>query len=528
MSYCMYLRKSRADLEAEARGEGETLKRHEKILLELARKMNIFIGEDAIYREIVSAETIASRPVMQQLLSEVEQGKWKGVFVAEVERLARGDTIDQGIVAQAFKYSNTKIITPLKIYDPSNEYDEEYFEFGLFMSRREYKTINRRLQRGRFQSVKEGKYIGSIAPYGYRRRKLEKDKGYTLEPHPDEAPIVKLIFEWYTKGELQKDGTYQRLGVSRIMNRLNEMKVPTRKGGDWTTSTIRDILINPVYIGKIRRDWRPEVKKIIDGEVVIERPRNSEENVSLFDGLHPAIIDVDTFRLAQEYMAKNPSLPVPTRYKVMNPLAGLIECGMCGRKMNRKPYKSGSPDTLLCTGPTCPNVSSPLYIVEEKLLKVLEVWLKNYKLEIKQREERGTNLEISIIKKSIKNIDKELETIEKQLNSLHDLLEQGIYSVDKFLERSRILNEKKDAAKTNKKVLENKLKSVSTREVEEKHFIPKVERVIDLYWKLADPKDRNHLLKEVLEKAIYIKEEGGRWSGKVDKFMLKIFPKTPK
>jgi len=312
------------------------------------------------------------------------------------------------------------------------------------------------------------------------------------------------------------------------MNRLNEMKVPTRKGGDWTTSTIRDILINPVYIGKIRWDWRPEVKKIIDGEVVIERPRNSEENMSLFDGLHPAIIDVDTFRLAQEYMAKNPSLPVPTRYKVMNPLAGLIECGMCGRKMNRKPYKSGSPDTLLCTGPTCPNVSSPLYIVEEKLLKVLEVWLKNYKLEIKQREERGTNLEISIIKKSIKNIDKELETIEKQLNSLHDLLEQGIYSVDKFLERSRILNEKKDAAKTNKKVLENKLKSVSTREVEEKRFIPKVERVIDLYWKLADPKDRNHLLKEVLEKVIYIKEEGGRWSGKVDKFMLKIFPKTPK
>jgi site-specific DNA recombinase len=38
---------------------------------------------------------------MQQLLSEVEQGKWKGVFVVEVERLARGDTIDQGIVAQA-------------------------------------------------------------------------------------------------------------------------------------------------------------------------------------------------------------------------------------------------------------------------------------------------------------------------------------------------------------------------------------------------------------------------------------------
>ncbi len=173
LQYCMYLRKSRADLEAEARGEGETLKRHEKILLELARKMNINITQ--IYREVVSGESIAARPVMQELLSDVEKSLWDGVFVVEVERLARGDTMDQGLVAQTFKYSHTKIITPLKIYDPSNEFDEEYFEFGLFMSRREYKTINRRLQRGRLQSVKEGKFVGSVATYGYKRKKLESD-----------------------------------------------------------------------------------------------------------------------------------------------------------------------------------------------------------------------------------------------------------------------------------------------------------------------------------------------------------------
>ena len=47
-------------------------------------------------------------------------------------------------------------MTPSKTYDPENEFDEEYFEFGLFMSRREYKTINRRLQRGRAASIKEG------------------------------------------------------------------------------------------------------------------------------------------------------------------------------------------------------------------------------------------------------------------------------------------------------------------------------------------------------------------------------------
>jgi DNA invertase Pin-like site-specific DNA recombinase len=70
-----------------------------------------------IYYEMVSGDTIASRAQMQELLADVEDGRYAGVIVMEVERLARGDTIDQGIVAQAFKYSNTKIITPNKTYD---------------------------------------------------------------------------------------------------------------------------------------------------------------------------------------------------------------------------------------------------------------------------------------------------------------------------------------------------------------------------------------------------------------------------
>lgn len=54
---CIYLRKSRADREAEARGEGETLSRHERILLDLAKSRNYNIG--ATYKEIVSGETIS-------------------------------------------------------------------------------------------------------------------------------------------------------------------------------------------------------------------------------------------------------------------------------------------------------------------------------------------------------------------------------------------------------------------------------------------------------------------------------------
>ena len=303
--YSLYLRKSRADLEAEERGEGETLARHEKMLIELARRYGFSIGK--IYREIVSGESIEARPVVQELLRDVESGRWKGVLVVEVERLARGDTMDQGRVAKSFKFSNTKIITPIKIYDPNDEFDEEYFEFGLFMSRREYKTINRRLQRGRVSSVKEGKYVGSVAPFGYDRVKLVKDKGYTLARN-DEAPVVEKMFGLYA---------YNEIAINEVVRQLNLAGFKPRKAKEWTISAVKDILGNPIYIGKIRWDSRKTIKEYKNGKIVNTRPRN--ENYILCDGLHEPIIDMETWNIVQE--KRNKHTPAVIHNKVVqNPL----------------------------------------------------------------------------------------------------------------------------------------------------------------------------------------------------------------
>ncbi len=87
--YFMYLRKSRKDEEAEAHGEGETLARHECILTELYKRMNISSDQVDIFKEIVSGETISARPVIQQVIDLVNNGIYEGGFVYEVERLAR-------------------------------------------------------------------------------------------------------------------------------------------------------------------------------------------------------------------------------------------------------------------------------------------------------------------------------------------------------------------------------------------------------------------------------------------------------
>lgn len=506
--YAIYLRKSRTDAEAEQRGEGETLARHEKALLELANKQNLNITQ--IYREIVSGETIASRPVMQQLLTDVEAGMLEGVLVMEVERLARGDTMDQGLVAQTFKYSSTKIITPTKIYDPDNEFDEEYFEFGLFMSRREYKTINRRLQAGRLASVKEGKYVGNKPPYGYTRKRIEHDKGFTLEPLPEQADIVKMIYDLYIHGELQEDGSYNRLGVSLIARRLNNLRIKPQNGDAWVDTTIRDILINPVYIGKVRWNHRATVKKMVNGKIKKERPRS--EDVIICDGLHEAIITEETFNLAQKFMKSNPARPVKDRNTLQNPLAGIVYCGKCGRAMRRRPHNNATKyDTLMCPATHCSNVSVSLASVEDRILDTLQKWVSNYKLNIESEYNGISFNEINVMRNQLQQFDTDLNDAGKQLNTIYDSYEKGIYTADIFIERSKVISEKIETLKSDKMKLELKLQKLSSVLVNSETIVPKIEQILDVYRSLPTAQAKNDLLKGVIKRATYIKERSGHW-----------------
>ena len=177
--YAAYLRKSRKDLELEALGQGETLVRHAQALGALAERMGIRIAQT--YREIVSGDTIAERPEVRRLLEDVNAGMWDGVLVMDVDRLGRGDSIDQGVIMQSFLYSGTLIITPDKVYDPTEDSDSEFFEIKLFFARREYNMIKKRMQRGRLASAMDGCYLGSRPVYGYERIKLQGRK-FILPP----------------------------------------------------------------------------------------------------------------------------------------------------------------------------------------------------------------------------------------------------------------------------------------------------------------------------------------------------------
>ena len=514
-TYAIYLRKSREDIEAEKYGEGETLARHEKILTTLAKKRKLHISK--IYREVVSGETISERKEMQKLLRDVENEKWTGVLVVEVERLARGDTADQGRVSKAFKYSHTKIITPVKTYDPDNEFDEEYFEFGLFMSRREYKTINRRLQRGRELSVSEGKFVGNIAPFGYDRVKLKNAKGYTLSINQDEAPIVKEIFRLYA---------FENTSINSVAKQLNKLNLKPRIASEWSISSVKDILSNPTYIGKIVWNRRKQKKKTKNGHLIISRPRNKD--YLIYDGLHEPIIDNKTWELVQEKRKQN-APKVKHNNTIQNPLVGLIFCEKCGKPMQRRPYtQADKPATLMCSNSKCDNISSKLYIVEDKIIDALKIWIKNYKVHYSEKNSLNSNNN-KIIEKSISITKKELEKENTKLNKIYEFLENGIYNNDEFISRSKTI-------KNNIQCLESKLEEYNSLlqknleiQNQKEIIIPKLENIIDLYYNLETAEDKNIVLKSIISKITYLKTEKSiKKDSDPTNFELHIYPKIAK
>ena len=209
--YLMYLRKSRLDTDYEEISVDETLSRHRQILERYCHDKKLNIVE--VLEEVVSGESLAARPEMMRLLDLVSTGMYAGVVCMDIERLSRGSSMEAGYIMQIFQTNCCKIITPGKTYDLQNESDEQFTDMKFMFSRYELKTINKRLVRGRNQSASEGKFMGSMAPYGYRPYKLAGQKGNSLRIEPEEARVVRMIYDMYGQ---------QGMGYNAIAYALND------------------------------------------------------------------------------------------------------------------------------------------------------------------------------------------------------------------------------------------------------------------------------------------------------------------
>lgn len=492
--YAMYLRKSRADLEMEALGEGETLARHKHMLDILAEKKGILPEQITVYKELVSGDSIDERPEMQRLLSDVYAKKYKGVLVVEVERLARGNTKDQGEVADAFQYSNTQIITLTKTYDPHNEFDQEYFEFGLFMSRREYKTIKRRLKSGKDEAVKEGNFIPSTPPYGFDVvRKSKKER--ILVEKPEESRIVKMIFDWRTE-----DGR----SPGWISRELTLMGIPTRnRAREWSRTTIRDILTNVHYTGMVSWNKQQTGKELDPATGKLVKKRNKYGNVEIYKGKHDGFISKEQFDKAQAMFTK--TAPVKLETIMTNPFAGLLRCAACGKIIGIQMYRNkknnaGRVDRFAHKRSTfCTMKSLPVTLVMDAFTEALNAYIKDF--EIKMENDHGQE-ERTRHEALIRAMEDELSKQERKKRRLFDSWEadDGTYTKEEFIERKQMYAKTIDTLKEQIKTA----KAAFPEPIDYKAQIATIHAMIDCIKNPdLDAKAKNDFLKQHIKEIKY-------------------------
>ena len=493
--FLIYLRKSRSDdplLSVE-----EVLARHEAILDEWCIKnLGGKVPEANKYREVVSGETIADRPDMQTILKRIESPKIKGVIIVEVQRLSRGDLEDAGKIIKLFRFTNTLAVTPQKAYDLKDEYDRDAFERELKRGNDYLEYIKKIMGRGKEVSViNDGNFIGSIAPYGYYKTWIKegKKKCPTLAINEEEANVVRMIFDMY----VNKD-----MGTPNIAHALDNLHIPPRKGEHWSQASIKDILSNVHYIGKVKWNWRKTVRIVEDSEVIKTRPRKGEYHIS--EGKHPAIISDELFNAAQDKKGKNP------RHKksapIVNPLAGLLYC-KCGRAMMMKKYTANGKTYLsyACYDQVhCGTGSCRVDLLIDTVADILRQNIANFEIHIKNDNGDSVKLHQAHIKnleQRLKDINaRELSQWEAQSNPDPSMrMPQAIF---KQL-NERLQKEKAEVEAALHQAYETIPQSVN--------YVEKVQTFRDALNALLDPeksaKDKNRHLKDCIERIEYYREK---------------------
>jgi hypothetical protein len=252
------------------------------------------------------------------------------------------------------------------------------------------------------------------------------------------------------------------------------------------------LIANHHYDGKVVWGQRKEKTVMEDGRQVKKRKRSSDDQCIIVDGIHPALIDHETFLKANEKIRNNPR--IISTVKLANPLAGLLVCAHCGYVMRRAPYPYAE-DRYKCVTHNPPCMKSiKMSEVHQAVIVALEhIELPN--LEAKLKDNQGNSAAIQ--QKILDGLMKKMAVYKEQEETQYELLETKKYTPELFAKRNAALREK--------------MKQCEIQIADAKKNMPKAvdyeERIIALKDAIQAMKDstmpgeeQNKILKRIIEK----------------------------
>ena len=318
----IYLRLSRED---EKLGESGSISTQRDLLMNYI-KDNDLLFVDEYVDDGVSGTTF-DRIGFNRMIKDCEEKKINMIITKDTSRLGR-DHIEFGYyVERYFPEHDIRYVAVNDGIDTfNNNSANDMLVFKSAFNDMYVKDISNKLRSSLYIKKKNGLFVGSYAPYGYKKKEEDKHK---LEIDYESACVVKRIFDMFISGD----------SLAKICDTLTSEHVPTPSMyknmkigqmschfGVWSTRTVDDILKNPTYIGNLTQCRNRKVNYKSKKRI---HTKSSEWIIA--EGAVEPIIDKETFELAREMFKSNKN-----RGKKGNGitdkllLRGLIYCMECG------------------------------------------------------------------------------------------------------------------------------------------------------------------------------------------------------
>ena len=272
-----------------------------------------------------SGKNAEHRPAFNQMMDDIRSKKdnVRYVLVFKLSRFAR-NTSDTAKYLQELASYGVGLLGVKDGIDTSTVTGKMIANIMGAVAEVELENIHEQTLAGRQQKARSGLWNGAQAPYGY----VLENKALTI--CPEEAEIVKEIFRLYTE---------EGQSIRYITKKLNDDDIKREQRGNtqfslFTDRTVRSILKNPVYEGKIAYGRRHTVKVEGTNNDTKVVKQTDESKIILVDGLHEAIVTPDTFSKAQMLLSKNVAhRKTRSDSSTVYPLTGLIRCPDCGKNI---------------------------------------------------------------------------------------------------------------------------------------------------------------------------------------------------
>lgn len=311
----------------------------QKILLEQYCKDHK-ITDYKFYCDDGCSGTNFDRPSFKKMLSDIDEGKINLVIVKDLSRFGR-NYVEAGMYVQRFTDSNIRFIAADDNYDSLVNSDDLLFPIKNVVNEMYARDVSKKTKAAKKAKARDGQFIGSKAPFGY---KIDPNDRHHLIVDEPAAQVVKRIFRLASEG----------VGYNKMAKIFREEKVLTpiayfnlnnpdyfksdywRKEFDWHVTSIRAILNNEVYLGKLV--YGKQRNKSMKSK---EKVRNPKEDWIVVENCHEPIITQELWDTVHKILnAKHR----PAKAGEVQMFAGLLYCSDCGNCLtySQKQRKDGS------------------------------------------------------------------------------------------------------------------------------------------------------------------------------------------